>query len=86
MKSTLNLAAAQAQLPRLIRQLERTGDTIAITRHDETVAYLLSRERLEAIIETLEIMGDARAMSQIRKHRAGKLKFHPLSAADEGES
>lgn len=83
MKTTFSLAAAKAQLPRLVRQIEKTGDTIALTRDNQTVAYLLSRERLEAIIETLEIMADKRAMKQIRAHRAGKLKFHPLSALDE---
>ena len=56
---------------------------IAITRHDETVAYILSASRMEAIIETLEIMGNPDAMKAIREHQAGKTRFVPLSALDD---
>ncbi len=81
MKNTYNVARAQANLPRLLRQAEQ--QPIAITRHDETVAYLVSASRMGAIIETLEIMGNPAAMKAIREHQAGKTKFVPLSALDE---
>jgi hypothetical protein len=47
------------------------------------VAFLVSRERMEAIIETLEIMGHAKAMKAIRAHEAGKGKFKDASCLDE---
>ncbi|HZM05774.1 MAG TPA: type II toxin-antitoxin system Phd/YefM family antitoxin [Candidatus Saccharimonadales bacterium] len=81
MKNTYNVARAQANFTRLLKQAEQRP--IAITRHDETVAYILSAHRMEAIIETLEIMGNPDAMKAIREHQAGKTRFVPLSALDD---
>jgi PHD/YefM family antitoxin component YafN of YafNO toxin-antitoxin module len=81
MKNTYNVARAQANFTRLLKQAEQ--QPIAITRHDETVAYILSANRMEAIIETLEVMGNLDAMKAIREHQAGKTKFVPLSALDD---
>jgi len=79
MKSTYTVTEAQAQLPRLLRQASK-GDPIPIRRHAETVAYVLSRERMEAIVETLEILANPEAMRAVRAHRAGKTRFVSLSA------
>jgi hypothetical protein len=38
---------------------------------------------MEAIAETLEILANPDAMKAIRAHRAGKMKFFPLSSLDE---
>jgi antitoxin YefM len=58
--------------------------SIAITRRDETVAYLVSRERMEAIAETLELLGNADAMKAISDYERGKTRFLPLAALDAG--
>ena len=84
MKTTVSLSQAQAQLPRLVRLAER-GNTIAISKQDETVVYLVARDRLEAIVETLELMGNPAAMRAIRQAQAGKTKYYPLSVLDEDE-
>ncbi len=84
MKTTYSVSEAQSQLPRLLKEVAR-GEPVSISRHNETVAYLVSRERMEAIAETLEILGNADAMRAIRSHRAGKMKFVPLSALDEAD-
>lgn len=81
MSSTYSVTQAQAQLPRLLKDAE-AGKSIAITRRDETVAYLLSRDQMEAIAETLDLLGDARAMAAIRDYEKGRTKFSPLSALD----
>jgi len=78
------VSAAQTNLPRLLRDAQEEG-SIAITRRDETVAYLVSRDRMEAIVETLEVLGNPKAMKAIRDYEAGKMKFLPLSALDEDE-
>jgi antitoxin YefM len=70
---------AQTQLPRLIRQAEQ-GDAVRIRRRHDTVAYLVSRERMEAIVETMELLANPDAVKAIAAHRAGKTKFLPLSA------
>lgn len=78
---TYSVSGAQSQLPRLVREAEQ-GYTAAIRRRDETVAFLISKARLEAIVETMEILGSPDAMAAIDAYRAGKTKMHPLSALD----
>jgi antitoxin YefM len=82
MKSTYSVTEAQSQLPKLLKEAQR-GEAIAIRRRNDTVAYLVSRERMEAIVETLEILANPDAMREIRAHKAGKTKFYGLKALDE---
>lgn len=84
MKTTVTAAEAKTQFARLLRQVE-AGDTIAISKRDETVAFLIPRARLEALIETMEVLGNPAAMQAIREYESGKLAFHPLSALNEDE-
>jgi len=81
-KTTYSVTQAQSQLPRLIREAEG-GRPIAISRHDETVAYIVSKARLEAIVETMELLASPAAQKAIEDHRAGRTKFVPLSALDD---
>lgn len=82
MKTTYSITNAQSNFPGLVREAAG-GDAIAITRHNETVAYVVSRERMEAIVETMEILADPDAMKTIRDYEAGKTEFHPLKALDD---
>jgi prevent-host-death family protein len=81
-KSTYSVTQAQSTLPRLVREAE-SGELVGITRHDETVAYLVSRDHLEALVETMEILANPRARKAIADHRAGRTRFFPLSATDD---
>ena len=81
MENTYSVAKAQANFTRILKEAEK--HPVSITRHDETVAFILSRDRMDAIVETLEIMADPDAMKAIRAHQAGKAKFLPLSVLDE---
>jgi hypothetical protein len=72
----------QAQAPRLVREAEKQG-ALSIARHGRTVAFLVSRERMEAIIETMEILGDPKAMKAIRAYEAGKGEFKDAACLDE---
>ena len=78
MRSTYSVTQAQSQLPSLIRRAEE-GEPVKILRHNETVAYLISRERMEAIVETMEILANPEAMRAIAAHRSGRVKFRALS-------
>lgn len=84
MKSTYSISEAQSQFPGLVREAEDAG-SVTISRHGEPVAYLVSRDRMEAIVETLEILGNPRAMKAIGDHRGGTLRLNPLTALDRGE-
>lgn len=82
MKSAISAAKARSQFSSLLRQVE-AGDTIAICRQDEAVAYFVPRVRWEAILETMEIMSNPAAMKAIRDYRAGRTKFKDVSCLDE---
>ena len=51
--STYTVSQAQARLPRLIKQ-----DSFAISVHGKVKGFYLSKERLEAMIETMELLGN----------------------------
>ena len=76
MKTTYTVTQAQAALPRLLKQAKT--DLVTVTRRDEPVAFIVSRERMEAFTESLEIMADPLAMRQITDYERGKMKFLPL--------
>jgi len=82
MNSTVTITELQAQAPRFVRQAEKEG-AVTIARHGRTVAFLVSRERMEAIIETLEIMGKPEAMKAIRAYETGKARFKDVACLDE---
>jgi prevent-host-death family protein len=82
MNSTVTISELQAQARRFVREAERQG-SVTIARHGRTVAFLVSRERMEAIIETLEIMGDPKAMKAIRAYEAGKGRLKDASCLEE---
>ncbi len=81
---TYSVTRAQSSLPRLVRDAE-SGALVGITRHDETVAYLISRDQLDAIVETMELLANPRARKAITAHRRGRTRFFPLSTIDRDE-
>ena len=83
MATTYSITEAQAKFPALVR--EAAEHPVVITRRDKVVGYLLSPERFEAILETMEILANPKAMKAIRDYEAGKTKFHPLSVLDKKE-
>jgi antitoxin (DNA-binding transcriptional repressor) of toxin-antitoxin stability system len=82
MKSTVTISELQAQAPRCVRWAEREG-AITVARHGRAVAFLVSRDRMEAIIETLEIMGNAKVMKAIRNYETGRAKMKDVSCLDD---
>ncbi len=79
MKTTFDTAEAQARLPKLVRAKQ----TLSLRQADETVAFLVPRERMEALLETMEILANPQAMRAIHRDRSGKGRYLPLSALDE---
>jgi antitoxin YefM len=77
MASTYSITEGQARFPHLVREAQ-TGGVATITKHDEPVAYVIGRERMSALIETMEILANPAAMEAIRKNEAGKLKSYSL--------
>ena len=81
MKTTLSVTEAQRKL----LQLVESKKTITLQKREETVAYLVPRERMESLLETMEVMANPAAMRAIRRDQSGKGKYLPLSVLDEGK-
>ena len=58
---------AKSNLLDIIRKIEDSDDTIAITKNGIPEAVLLSMNKFEGLMETIEILSDERAMKSIRK-------------------
>jgi antitoxin YefM len=82
MSSTVTISELQAQTPRIVKETERRGMT-AVTRHGRIAAFLISKDRVEAMIETMEILSDKEAMKAIRAFESGKMPMKPVECLDE---
>ena len=71
--STVTVSQAQAQLPTLLKK-----DSFAISRHGKVIGVYLSRDRIEALIETMELLGDPSFIKTLKKYKSGKMKFTDL--------
>jgi PHD/YefM family antitoxin component YafN of YafNO toxin-antitoxin module len=70
MADTFTVSEAQANLPKLVKQ-----DSFSISRHGKVVGVYLSKDRIEAMIETMELLGDKKFIKAIRDYEAGRAKF-----------
>jgi antitoxin YefM len=61
------ITRAKSKLLDIIRKIENSDDTVAITKNGVPEAVLLSMNKFEGLVETLEILSDEKAMKSIRK-------------------
>jgi len=76
--STYTISQAQARLPSLIRQ-----DSFAISVQGEVKGFYLSKQRLEAMLESLELLEDPGFATALKAHQAGRGKSYTLAELDE---
>jgi antitoxin YefM len=60
------ITQAKAKLLDMVRQLHDTNDTIAITKNGVPEAVMLSMRKFEGLLETLDILSDSDAMTQLK--------------------
>jgi len=77
MQTTYSIREAQAQFPALVRHAEE--HTITITRHDRVAGYVVSAAKMDALIETLEVLSNPRAVQAIEAYEAGESAFLDLA-------
>ena len=82
MKSTVSISEGQDTFPALVKMAEK-GGVVTVTRHNEPVACVIGHERMSAIAETLEIMGNTAAMHAIAEHKAGRTQWGSLDEIPE---
>lgn len=82
MKDTYSVKELQRETAAAVRAAE-SGALVTITRHERPVVHVISAARLGGMIETMELLADPRFMAALKKERAGKGKYYPLSAIED---
>jgi PHD/YefM family antitoxin component YafN of YafNO toxin-antitoxin module len=57
-----------------VRQAEAEG-VVPISRHGRTVVFLISRDKMAGLLETMELQKNAELMSLVKQDRAGKVVY-----------
>ena len=68
----------QAKLPRLIKE-----DSFAISVHGEVKGFYLSKQRLEAMIESIELLENPEFTAALKAHRSGRARTYTVKELDE---
>lgn len=76
-KSSYSIAAGQKNFPEVVAASEK-GEPIPIVRHGETVAYVISKDRFDAVLETMELLSNQEFVDTLRTYEAGETKWTPL--------
>jgi PHD/YefM family antitoxin component YafN of YafNO toxin-antitoxin module len=76
--STYTVSQAQARLPRLLKE-----DSFGISVHGKVKGFYLSKERLEAMIETMELLGNPDFATALKEHKSGKGKTYTIEELDK---
>jgi antitoxin YefM len=63
----ISVTKAKTTLLDLIRKIEDSNDAIAITKNGIPEAILMSMNKFNGLMETLEILSDEKAMKSIKK-------------------
>ena len=79
MKDTYSIKELQRETASAVNDAE-DGALVTVTRHDRPVAHIISSERLGGMLETMELLADPDFMRELKRLRAGKVKFHPASS------
>ena len=58
---------AKSKLLDIIRKIESSDDTVAITKNGVPEAVLLSMSKFEGLVETLAVLSDEKTMKSLRK-------------------
>jgi PHD/YefM family antitoxin component YafN of YafNO toxin-antitoxin module len=61
------ITEARHELTSLHERLTQSGGTLAITRRGKPVLAVMTWQHFEAILETLEILGDVNLMKNLRQ-------------------
>ncbi len=79
--SIVNVTEAQARLNKLIKQ-----DSFAISRHGKIVGIYLSRDRIEALVETMELLSNPEFAKALHDYESGRTKFYDATELDKAMS
>ena len=67
---TVSLKELRPELPRIIARVDGKLDRYVVTKRGKPVVVMLSMDDYEALMETLDILADPKAMAGLRKGEA----------------
>lgn len=77
MKTSYSIASGQKNFPEVVAASEK-GEPIPIERHGETVAYVISKDRFDAVLETMELLSNQEFVDTLRTYEAGNTTWTSL--------
>ena len=68
--TTLPIADVRANLSKLVEEAERTHQRVEVTKNGRRAAVLMSADDYDSLMETLDILGDAATMADVREAKS----------------
>jgi len=80
MKTIPTISDLDADVSGFVKRAQTEG-IIPISNRGRTVVFLVGREELAALLETMELQGDLELMKLVKADKAGKVKLTPVPDA-----
>jgi hypothetical protein len=77
MKTIVSATQGQAGFSSLLKQTRLQG-VVPVSKNGRVEAFMVSREKMAAILETIELQKDSGLMELVRQDRTGKVVFHEV--------
>lgn len=74
MENIVTVATLQAGVSRMIKRTEADG-IVPVSRNGRTVMFMVSRDKMAALLETMELQKNPELMALVKQDRAGKVKY-----------
>jgi PHD/YefM family antitoxin component YafN of YafNO toxin-antitoxin module len=58
-------------------------DSFAISRHGKIVGVYLSKDRIEALVETMELLSHPHFAKALKEDESGRMKFYETADLDK---
>ena len=62
----VSIATAKSSLQKLIRQVESLDEAVAVTKNGVPAAIILSLDKFQGLLETIEILSDKPTMKSLK--------------------
>lgn len=80
MQKIIPVTKVKRELLDIIKAMEEESATITVTRNGEPVGVIMTPDRYEALLETIEILSDKKALRALKNSRkdfeSGKIYTH----------
>lgn len=79
-QTILPVTKVKRELLEILKKIEKEYATVTVTRNGEPVGIIMTPDRYEALLDTIEILGDNRAVQALKASyedfRSGRVHTH----------